>query len=219
MSAAQCALGNIGAAALPELETALLSGELMLREHAAQVLINMRWHDEWQHTPSDPLFDVLIASLNEGRNPRLRRNDVLSFLRWASAYGVPARLASLLDGSTTLGRFSAAVLLAPATSAAPVGLRALAVGVLVEHLRDNDIADDAVLATAALVEAGPAARPALEDAAASEDAQQRRLAALILRRIIDPGASYAQLPKDDPARITSTRHDPTTMSLDHAMWR
>ncbi|MBL8757861.1 MAG: hypothetical protein JNK35_05470, partial [Phycisphaerae bacterium] len=99
-------------------------------------------------------------------------------------------------------------------------LRPHAVSLLVGHLGDNDLEDDAVLATAALVRAGEAARQDLEQAAArGDDPQQRRLAALILRRIVEPGSAMAQVTKDDPARITALARDPTVLTVNRLLDR
>ena len=67
-----------------------------------------------------------------------------------------------------------------------------AAGVLVEHLADNDVSEDAVRAMYALKCLGPAALPALETArATSTDAQQRLAAELVLAELHTPGSSRA----------------------------
>jgi hypothetical protein len=218
IESARLALVCLGPDAVTELETVLRSPIRAEREHAAGCLLRSQGREDWTYTPSDPFLDVLVASLGDEANARLARAEVLWYLRGSPAR-VQERLALLLDGGNLLARFGAAVLLAPVGSEAPTALRAAAAGVLVEHLRDNDIREDAVLATSALVEAGAAARPVLEVAAAGEDVQQRRLAALILRRIVEPEADAARLTSDDPARITATMRDPTLRSVHEAIWR
>ena len=64
--------------------------------------------------------------------------------------------------------------------------------ILVEHLADNDISEDAVRAMYALKQLGPAALPALETArATSTDPQQRLAAELVLAELHTPGSSRA----------------------------
>ncbi|MDC1043616.1 hypothetical protein OAQ71_00155 [bacterium] len=67
-----------------------------------------------------------------------------------------------------------------------------AAAVLVEHLADNHIDEDAVRAMYALKHLGPAALPALETArATSSDLQQRLAAELVLAELHTPGSSRA----------------------------
>lgn len=67
-----------------------------------------------------------------------------------------------------------------------------AAAVLVEHLADNHIDEDAVRAMYALKHLGPAALPALEAArATSTDPQQRLAAELVLAELHTPGSSRA----------------------------
>jgi len=67
-----------------------------------------------------------------------------------------------------------------------------AAGVLVEHLADNGISEDAVRAMYALKRLGPASLPALEAArATSTDPQQRLAAELVLAELHTPGSSRA----------------------------
>lgn len=67
-----------------------------------------------------------------------------------------------------------------------------AAAVLVDHLADNVIDEDAVRAMYALKHLGPAALPALETArATSSDPQQRLAAELVLAELHSPGSSRA----------------------------
>ncbi len=93
-------------------------------------------------------------------------------------------------------RFEAAWILALSGAPWPAD----AATVLVAHLADNDIREDAVRAMYALKRLGPAALPALETArATSTDPQQRLAAELVLAELHTPGSSRAF--GRDPQRV------------------
>ena len=99
-------------------------------------------------------------------------------------------------GRPNEARFEAAWILALAGAPWPED----AATVLVEHLADNDISEDAVRAMYALKRLGPAALPALETArATSTDPQQRLAAELVLAELHTPGSSRAF--GRDPQRV------------------
>lgn len=92
------------------------------------------------------------------------------------------------SGERSEARFEAAWILTLAGAPWPED----AAGVLVEHLADNGIREDAVRAMYALKRLGPAALPALETArATSTDPQQRLAAELVLAELHTPGSSRA----------------------------
>lgn len=83
--------------------------------------------------------------------------------------------------------------------------------ILLPHLRDNDISEDAKWAVHALGGFGPPILPLLRDALEDADEQQRSLIQLLMTNLLDPPTTESQL--RDRARyntITSTVSDPAT---------
>lgn len=83
--------------------------------------------------------------------------------------------------------------------------------ILLPHLRDNDIREDAKWAVHALGGFGPPILPLLRDALVDADEQQRSLIQLLITNLLDPPTTQAQL--QDRSRyntITSTVSDPAT---------
>lgn len=222
---ASWALVRLGPDALGCIEAALASPDVQQRELAAATLMRI---DGYTYAPSDAFLRVLVSRLARAghgagaEDPCARVTDRLTEARTITelaphAERVAKDLAGVLDGPNPRARLLAAIV---AVHAGLDALRPRAVARLVAHLGDNDLEDDAVLATAALVRAGEAARDDLEQAAAKgDDPQQRRLAALILRRIVEPGSAMAQVPTGDPARITSLARDPTVLTVNRLLDR
>lgn len=81
--------------------------------------------------------------------------------------------------------------------------------VLLPHLRDNDVPEDAKWAVAALYRLGPAARPALLRALGGADRQQEELIRLLLVDLERPPGSKAELEERSVYNsITTIVHDP-----------
>ncbi|MGJ8637427.1 MAG: HEAT repeat domain-containing protein [Phycisphaerales bacterium] len=83
--------------------------------------------------------------------------------------------------------------------------------ILLPHLRDNDIREDAKWAVHALGGFGPPILPLLRDALEDADEQQRSLIQLLMTNLLDPPITDSQI--RDRARyntITSTVLDPAT---------
>lgn len=83
--------------------------------------------------------------------------------------------------------------------------------ILLPHLRDNDIREDAKWAVHALGGFGPPILPLVRDALEDADEQQRSLIQLLMTNLLDPPTTESQL--RDRARyntITSTVFDPAT---------
>ena len=83
--------------------------------------------------------------------------------------------------------------------------------ILLPHLRDNDIEDDAKFCIWALGGFGKALIPLLEDALPSADAQQRDCITLLILDLIDPPQSIAEgIERSRYNSITQNVHDPIT---------
>lgn len=156
--------------------------------------------------PSRPPFEVTEAAMRWLGGPGAHP-DALDFQTCYAPYQWRARrfcealephvrhdLRELLlrpvppDERPNEARFEAAWILTVAGAPWPED----AAAVLVEHLADNQISEDAVRAMYALKHLGPAALPALETArATSTDPQQRLAAELVLAELHTPGSSRA----------------------------
>ncbi len=91
--------------------------------------------------------------------------------------------------------------------------------ILLPHLRDNTIREDAKFAAYALGGMGPELLPYLRDALIAADAQQRDLVQLLIVNIMDPPITQAEI--ESRARyntITQTVHDPASQRPSSATW-
>ncbi len=222
---------------IPALEQALEAPDYQERQLAAVILRSMDGY--W---PSDACLRVTVEGLRDDSFPHDRRTGRTTFISNAYggfeylcqfAGDAAPHLASGLRSPDAQQRFLSAVVVgysaagavskpstqgpwdppaATSTRPLPAELIDEAIPVLVRALAENSIDDDAKQASAALVRMGGRAVAALEEASLASDPQQRRLAALILRRIALPGSEPARVPRGDPARITVLGTDVTAVA-------
>jgi hypothetical protein len=183
---AECAirrLRQIGAAAIPELLPALDSDDAQQREFALRVLLDL------QPPPTHRMLAGATGRLESGA-----RYGYEPALAWLLDQGPAARGALL---ATFSGHDHRARLLS-AYALARLGERAYAdrvANLLVEHLRDNEFASDAMLAAQGLYHLGPPAAATLRAAWTSLDAQGRLLATRVLAHLETPtGTPPKRLP-------------------------
>ncbi|MDH3585189.1 MAG: hypothetical protein OER86_13340, partial [Phycisphaerae bacterium] len=178
-------LQAIGPPATRSLEKALASTDYQQRQLAAHVL---RYFSH--HLPSQRLLAVTIEGLQDDALPEESvGRDRLSYTYvWTAREGVEY----LLDHATTAERLLRGALETTDRQqrflcAYVLGMRGRvesiqeAAPILVDHLRDNDIPGDALMAAKALYRFGAAVQPLLRHAlAASKDQQQSQVLKLIL---------------------------------------
>ncbi len=178
----------------------------------------LRSHDTQQRTLSARLLrdlddppDVLLTEesveqLRQGRRPRLLKHTQHSMQYLARhASHARQRLHWGLGSDDPQQRFFCAYLLGQAGYDDPVARR-----ILVDHLGDNRIQGDALMASHALYKIGPRALPTVRSVlATTRDAQAATLLRVIERDLVDPAA--AGTPVADAAAIraiTTVYHDP-----------
>lgn len=189
----------LGPAAEPTLERALLSPDEQTRQYAAFSLT--RRHE---HAPSDRTLRVLIECLRDDHWSR-RGNASRAFDTLAREG--PERILPFIRegirGDDMQQRLLAAVL------AGSLGMDALlpdAAPVLVDHLRDNNIAGDARIAGPALYRFGIEVIPWIEPYRESDDPQQRYVVQCILHEL----GFAAEPPNPDGIRVTWLVENPIT---------
>jgi hypothetical protein len=185
------ALGEFDAPPLEELYAALDSGDWQLRQLAARVLWRFIHPPYWeQQEPqgevTQRLIEVSVEGLQGDRLPYDRQRDKYTYAFNAAegfhnlrrhARQAEAQLAAGLDSDDYQQRFLCALTL----GFGGVSSQAKAVSrVLLPHLRDNDIPEDAKWCTAALYRLGKPVEPFLRAALENADAQQRKLIELLL---------------------------------------
>jgi len=196
---------------VPELERALTSADAQQRGYAAAVL-RLR-HLEHGGEPCAELLTMSVAALRRDSVDRniwgtLGMSPRVASVRFLSGYADRARdeLLRAIDSPDEQQRFFAAWLLAQA------GIRdraARCAFVLVEHLRDNDIEGDAMVAANGLFRLGPAALPVMALARRHADEQMRRLLDLIELDLRSPPTRDEHFrARQGMHGVTSLYHDP-----------
>ncbi len=216
---------------IKELQQALDSDDWQQRQLAASLLwklLQPAQHEgdtgdipEWRRTlnakPTSRLFEVTIEGFRADALPYDRRTrrytpvfNAADGLRYLVPHAADAHtiLEAGLDSDDRQQRFLCALALGlgsvsdSADKVAPI---------LLPHLRNNDIADDARWATAALYRLGDAVIPLLNDARPTADDQQASLIDLIILDLTDPPESRAEeIARSDLNTITQTTYDPAT---------
>jgi len=163
----------LGAAAVPALLRALDSPDRQQRQLAAAVLRRIDGL-----TPSRRLLEVTVEGLGHDGIPDNRMPYVFNAAEGADylARHVDAAADALvraLDSDDAQQRFLAAYVIA---RTGRTWALARTCGLLIEHLEDNDVPNDASLACQALFGLGAPALPYLREQAESPEPQQRRLA-------------------------------------------
>ncbi|MEO6595325.1 MAG: hypothetical protein ABIP94_11280 [Planctomycetota bacterium] len=208
-SAGSTALERLGKGPIPALEAALRSLDLQQRQLAAQVLRRRCSRDG--DTPSADLLRVSIEGLSSDICQQLRALEygVVSasarfIVQHAELAQVPLRVG--LGSGDGQQRFLCAFLLASAGLTDDYGVVARE---LVQHLADNQIGGDALMAVYGLYRLGAAALPIVRLWRPHVDAQARSLLDLVEMDLRQP-------PKDRSAlyergrlhRVTGIYHDP-----------
>jgi len=193
-------LSKIGMPAVPALEAALDSPDWQLRQMAAFIL-----RDDWryrssfkEYQPSTRLLEVCVEGLRHDDLPWEGRSWRPYTITWVSnaKMGVPylikhAKAAELflvkaLKSEDVQQRFLVAVVLGMAGRTASLEQT---VRILLPHLQNNNISDDARMATPALYHLGKAVLPYLMEALPSADDQQEQLIRLIWLDLIEPAVT------------------------------
>jgi hypothetical protein len=190
---------ELGVEAVPALDKALHRGDYQTRQYAAEVLdrlddeyepsikflevlVEGMAHDDYpnrwsyDHKRFEPLGSHIQAYMqNAYRGLNFFRNSDLAYVELAMPF-----LTAALGSTDGQQRFLSALVLAEHAVEEYAGIVA---PILVAHLADNRLATDAGNAAPALANLGDSARPYLERAKSSSDAQQAELASKILEQI------------------------------------
>ena len=192
----------------PALEAALASRDRQTRYLAAEVL-----RDTLAANPPDALLHVCVENLAEERGGALawylswgKVSTAAHFLIEHIDRAEPLLDRAMRDGDPQQRLIAAAII---AECPRRGGLH-LAVPILLEHLRDNDIEGDAQIAVPALLAAGERITPWLEPFRHDEDTQRRQLVRALLAHYGHP-TDPAQPEFDHPPRITTLGHDALTL--------
>ena len=189
------------------LERALDSHDQQQRHFAAYLL---RWRTE-SHSPR--LCEVTVEALRRDLIPgyyrTLLHRPAVDALRWLASDPVPALepLRRALYSQDSQQQFYTAYLLAIcADTKAP----SFACRILIDHLGDNDIGGDALMATNALYRMGPRALPEIRLARRYADDQASRMLDLIERNLIDDDNGIVRTLDAHHARRQQLRTDTVT---------
>ncbi len=190
-------LGELDTPPLEELNAALDSDDWQQRQLAACVLWRFIHPPYWeQREPqgevTQRLIEVSVEGFRSDRLPYDRHSDTYTYAFNAAegfhslrrhANQAEAQLAAGLKSDDYQQRFLCALTLGfgGVSSQAKSAAR-----VLLPHLRDNDIPEDAKWCAAALYRLGQAVEPFLRAALEKSDAQQRKLIELVLLDLEQP---------------------------------
>jgi hypothetical protein len=216
---------------IPELQAALESDDRQQRQIAAHLLWRFlhppTWLSldedtpEWRLTPHGEvtrrLLEVTIDGLNPDRLPFDNRvNRYTNVFNAADGFRhlvLHAREArELLEDALQSDAYRQRFLCALALGFGGVAESApLAAPILLPHLRDNDIAEDAKWCTAALYRFGPPVLPLLREARSAADAQQAKLLDLLILDLEQPPESREDLEaRRELNQISRAVFDPAT---------
>lgn len=188
-------LTRIGLPAVPRLNAALDSSDYQQRQLSAHILRQILDNTAFTgFVPCDRLLEVTTEGLRSDTLPFDPGDDSrpshglyvnngregMGFLAHFPLRARPYLLQTMRSGDPQ-SRFLAALI---AAQAAPPILFPEAAPILISHLKDNAISEDAKFAASALKSAGPLAIPYLQSAARSTDDQQRNTALLVLLDLI-----------------------------------
>ena len=177
------------------LETALHSGDMQAQLLAARLLRKLCGD------PSDSLLSACVQDLRDDSSSSIgwyltRHNAAEAseyLVRWAPR--AEPMLAEALYSDDRQQRLLAA---AVAGYAGLTDLIAVAAPILIEHLRDNSIPDDAKVAAPALFRFGPEVLPYLREHVDSDDRQLRPIARAIVERLEYPDRPLHRLENPMP---------------------
>ncbi len=215
-------LTRIGLPAVPRLNVALDSSDYQQRQLAAHILRQILDNTAFQgFIPSDRLLAITAEGLRSDTLPfdpgddtrpahGLYVNNAREGMDFLAHFPLRAQpdLLRAMRSSDQQARFLAAVI---ATQSDPPVLLSDAAPILISHLKDNAIGEDAKFAASALKAAGPIAIPYLQSAAHSTDDQQRNTALLVLLDLITEPTEAESLRRPlqhissiyfDPPRLT-----------------
>lgn len=193
-------LREIGAAAIPALESALASSDWQQRQAAASILQSIQGY-----SPSERMLDVTIEGLRNDALPIENRPSRPPAYTWVSnaadgtrfliehAEVAESRLVKGMESDDLQQRLLCATALGWGGRRAGIDR---ATEILLPHLRSNRISGDATLAAGALYRFGLAVEPALLKAREHPvDSQQQELLDLILLDLRDPPKTDADFAK------------------------
>lgn len=234
------ALGRLPEPPVEELERALHSDDWQQRQIAAD--LRWRYMDPWDwlwHDPNLPawrlesigtvtrrLLEVTVEGLRSDALPYDREQQKYTPVsNAASGYRALVKNAEaardLLEAGLKSDDYQQKLLCALALGTGGVSASVeKAAPILIPHLRDNDIPEDAKFAIYALYRFGNAVVPLLEAALPDADEQQAQAIRLLLLNLREPPRHEADFERRKRMhRITSVVHDPSiTMVQDHFYW-
>lgn len=200
-------LGEIGQPAVLHLRRALTSRDWQQRQMAAAVLHRLNV------PPSDDLVRISIEGLRDDALPWGRKTNFVFNARQGVRYlaehakVAEAQLIRSLQSADLQQRFLSAAALGfggrsvAAEQAAPI---------LIAQLRDNQVSGDALFAMRALYGFGSAVLEPLQAVMASDDRQQRELAAFLIWKLQSQSATLDLPPPD--IKISTLATDPTELN-------
>jgi len=202
-----------GRAAAAQLEAALDSADWQQRQLAAHLLRAIK-----RDRPTDRLLQVTVEGLADDHLPREQRPDrpqscVFVFnategTRYLLVHAGRAEqyLVEGLQSPDAQQRFLCAFVLGRSGLAGAIDVAA---PLLIDHLRDNDIANDAMMSATALYGFGVDVLPYLAAAVKDSDQQQFELLRLITLDITDPPTTPAALrQRKQLHHVTQVYYDP-----------
>ncbi len=203
---ARWALVSIGRPAMPRLEDALLSTDRQQKYNAAAALRDIHAQLPFcAYPPSPRLLRVTAEGLRSDSNASLVRHGGVDFLIQYGEGSAPV-LMGAMQGDDEQARLLAAGI---AGMARLTDLLPIAAPILIEHLKDNAISDDAKFASAGLLGFGPDVVPYLEAQQYSADPQLRSTSRLIALDLVSTDEDLPEARRktqvistvlDDPAR-------------------
>ncbi len=205
-------------AAVPALEVALDSPDFQQRQLAAWILSLVRGTP-----PTIRLIEVLVEGLKDDCIPQEHRGkERIAYAYVGNATGaINYLLRNVVEAEPQLEeglrsrdgqqKFLCAYILARGRR----GMRIATIApILIEHLKDNKISNDACMSSMALYRLGPPVEPYLRAVLESEDKQQRETALLILKDLKAPPKTREDLRERKASQsISGQMSDPPTQYM------
>ncbi|MCA9306392.1 MAG: hypothetical protein KDA16_07650 [Phycisphaerales bacterium] len=204
-----------GVVAIRHLEGALSSDDYQQRQFAAGVLRRQK-----EYEPSDLMLRVCVEGLADDTLPMKRSDPGRDNGSYNNFYNASRGIEYLVPHVERAERFLIAAIIGPRDEqqrllAAFVlgaggrgGTAPLVAEVLIPHLRDNDLEEDAKYACYGLYHLGESVVPFLQAALDGADAQQRELLTLIIDDLLNPPDREQTFQNKQRQNITSVVCDP-----------
>lgn len=193
----------------PYLLAAFGSRDDQQREAAARLLFRCDLRGE----PLERVLDEAIRSLGSGISRRRLSLAAEFLIRHAEE--AESRLArAMVEGDARTKLIAAA----SAGVSRRTELLPLAMPILIEHLGQNDVTGDAIVAFRAIAGFGPAAIPFLEPSRASADQQRRHCVEHLIRSWTTSQSRFQLEVRFPLSKLSNNDHDPCRMAPEEIRW-